>query len=229
MLRPSSPPLRGRASPRGEALDISCAPHSSPSGDTFPPGGRLYQRHVFEISNDMQQSVTKQAMPVPPGGSHEVADNFFRKATFDKQLENKLRPSSVCYRRHLPPKGKAFFVTKYLNSCKIVRKQLTNAVFFAKIFSVSVRKRHSYALYADFCGLFSCFFMRNPEKNRFFIFAFFNCVRAIFRKIFYNFTRRLNLCLLSISSSKRAERKSLSNRRVLFSITAPRNAAYVCP
>ena len=41
---------------------------------------------------------------------------------------------------------------------------MTNAVFFAKIFSVSVRKRHFYALYADFCGLFSCFFMRNPKE-----------------------------------------------------------------
>lgn len=51
------------------------------------------------------------------------------------------------------------------NSRKTARKQLTNAVFFAKIFSVSVRKRHFYALYADFCGLFSCFFMRNPEKT----------------------------------------------------------------
>ena len=191
MLRPSSPPLRGRASRRGKALDISCAPHHLALQGASPRGEAL-ERGVYLKFQTICNS----------------------------PLRNGRRPL---------PKGKAFFVTKYLNSCKIVRKQLTNAVFFAKIFSVSVRKRHFYALYADFCGLFSCFFMRNPEKNRFFIFAFFNCVRAIFRKIFYNFTRRLNLCLLSISSSKRAERKSLSNRRVLFSITAPRNAAYVCP
>ena len=43
------------------------APHPSPFGDTFPPGGRLYHRHIFKISNGLQQSVTKRAMPVPGG------------------------------------------------------------------------------------------------------------------------------------------------------------------
>jgi hypothetical protein len=51
------------------------------------------------------------------------------------------------------------------NSLKTARKQLTNAVFFAKIFSVSVRKRHFYALYADFCGLFSCFLCGIRKKT----------------------------------------------------------------
>ena len=43
------------------------APHPSPSGDTYPPRGRLYQRHIFKISNGLRQSVTKRAMPAPGG------------------------------------------------------------------------------------------------------------------------------------------------------------------
>ena len=74
-LRPSSVAVRRHLPPRGKALytenklrplifknflskifrksKMGCAPHSSPFGDTFPPGGRLYQRHLFEISNGL--------------------------------------------------------------------------------------------------------------------------------------------------------------------------------
>ena len=31
------------------------------------PGGRLYHRHIFKISNGLQQSVTKRATPSPRG------------------------------------------------------------------------------------------------------------------------------------------------------------------
>ena len=50
-------------------------------------------------------------------------------------------------------------------SCKIVRKQLTNAVFFAKIFSVSVRKRHSYALLRRIFAVSTSVFISKTALN----------------------------------------------------------------
>ena len=73
--------------------------------DTFPPGGRLYQRHIFKISNGLRQSVTKRAMPAPGGrlldSRKQVTPLDFQKF-LPEYLENQkwashkmLRPSSV--------------------------------------------------------------------------------------------------------------------------------------
>ena len=49
------------------------------------------------------QSVLRTASP--QGEATKRLTIFFRKATFDKQLENKLRPSSPCFARSFPPRG----------------------------------------------------------------------------------------------------------------------------
>ena len=44
--------------------------------DSFPRRGSLDIRHLFKFLNDMLQSVTKRAMPAPPGGSLEIRHLF---------------------------------------------------------------------------------------------------------------------------------------------------------
>ena len=160
MLRPSSPCFARSFPPRGslwKRLTIFaefCVEQNEARGSLTQ--GRL---HIFAEENFATKNF-QQAR-----GRHEAADNFFSQNYFWQTIRKQAAPLIRLLSQTPSPQGEGFFVAKYLNSRKTARKQLTNAVFFAKIFSVSVRKRHFYALYADFCGLFSCFFMRNPEKT----------------------------------------------------------------
>ena len=49
------------------SIKICYAPHSSPYGDTFPPGGRLKTLSKVAFSDSF-----------PPRGSREVAENFMQ-------------------------------------------------------------------------------------------------------------------------------------------------------
>ena len=48
-------------------------------------------------------------------------------------------------------------------------------------------------------------------------------------KVYSNFLKEVKICLRSTSSLKRVENVSRTSRRALFSTTAPKSAAYVCP
>ena len=88
VLRPSSPPLRGRASPQGEALTKAnskrnvlrfvyvTAPHSSAVADTFPPRGRLETRLIFNLT-----SLAGYAATLPEGESKREILPHSEKAT----------------------------------------------------------------------------------------------------------------------------------------------------
>ena len=112
--------------------------------DSFPRGGRLYQRQKLKIQMVLLQSVMKHpagalqnerwGLYLPP-----CLKGFYQKTScahsFEMFLsENKLRPSSVAVRRHLPPRGKAIskaeiessngFVTiRYETPCGCVMKR----------------------------------------------------------------------------------------------------------
>ena len=73
--------------------------------DSFPRRGSLDIRHLFKFLNDMLQSVTKRAMPAPPGGSLEIRHLF----EFLNSLLQSVRETAPHHRRYaaeLPPGGK---------------------------------------------------------------------------------------------------------------------------
>ena len=79
-LRPSSPPLRGRASPQGEAMKLlTIFAKENFAGEIFSRQGEGYiSKAIILISNDLLQSVTKHPVGAlrngqcpPPGGNLE--------------------------------------------------------------------------------------------------------------------------------------------------------------
>ena len=94
------------------------------TGDARPPGGRLYQRHKFSFQTVCSSPLRNGQCPPPQGEAFIIGINFnFKRFVavryetgdarppggrlYQRQLENKLRPSSPPLRGRASPRGEA--------------------------------------------------------------------------------------------------------------------------